>query len=183
MMIKYSTHSHDDTSHNVTLVPRLEYSEALLAGIIRDLRARKAGVKSLNKKMLVSESGKTMLCSVELERTLAFSLETLLQVRQKIRSIAGVASIPRLLPPAIPAVRVVSAQIYSTMPECSKKLCELSVHLGSIVLDSASISTAKFDFSRSNYESSVFLDKVKLIVDSKINKQYGNLDSFKQKTA
>ena len=182
MMIKYRTSSHDNTCHNVTLVPRLEYSEVLLAGIIRDLRAHKASVKSLNKKMLVSENN-TILCSIKLERTLAFSLETLLQVRQKIRSIAGVASIPRLLPPAIPAVRVISAQIHSTMPECSKKLCELSVHLGSIVLDSASLSTAKFDFSRSNHESSIFLDKVKLIVDSKINKQYGNLDSFKQKTA
>jgi hypothetical protein len=51
--------------------------------------------------------------------------------------------------------------------------------LGSILLDSAALTKAKFDFGNSNDESSIFLDEVKLIVDSKISKQYPNLDFLK----
>jgi len=47
------------------------------------------------------------------------------------------------------------------------------------VLDSATLTKARFDFSQCNEESSSLLNEVKLIVDSKINKQYPNLDFFK----
>jgi len=51
--------------------------------------------------------------------------------------------------------------------------------LGSIVLDSAALTTARFDFSQSNTESSALLNEVKLMVGSKLSKQYPNLDFFK----
>jgi hypothetical protein len=51
--------------------------------------------------------------------------------------------------------------------------------LGSIVLDSAALTKARFDFSQSNNEASIFLDEVKLMVDSKLSKQYPNVDFFK----
>ena len=76
-------------------------------------------------------------------------------------------------------IRTISAQLYEILPECSQKLSELSVHLGSIVLDSATLTKARFDFSLSNEESALLLDEVKLMVDSKISKQYPNLDFFK----
>jgi hypothetical protein len=50
--------------------------------------------------------------------------------------------------------------------------------LGSIALDSATLTTAQFDFSQSNIESSLMLDEVKLMVDSKLSKQYPLLDFF-----
>ena len=50
--------------------------------------------------------------------------------------------------------------------------------MGSIVLDSATLTTAQFDFSQSNTQSSLLLDEVKLMVDSKISKQYPHLDFF-----
>ena len=72
-----------------------------------------------------------------------------------------------------------SVQLFDIIPNCSQKLSELSAHLGSIVLDSAALTKARFDFSQSNEESSALLNEVKLMVDSKINKQYPNLDFFK----
>ena len=41
------------------------------------------------------------------------------------------------------------------------------------------LTTASFDFSQSNNESSTSLNEVKLMVDSKLSKQYPNLDFFK----
>ena len=76
-------------------------------------------------------------------------------------------------------IRTVSAQLFDLIPNCSQKLSEISVHLGSIVIDSAALTTARFDFSQSNYESSSNLNKVKLMVDSKLSKQYPNLDFSK----
>jgi len=46
-------------------------------------------------------------------------------------------------------------------------------------LDSAALTTARFDFIQSNQESATLLDKVKLMADSKLSKQYPNLDFFK----
>ena len=50
-------------------------------------------------------------------------------------------------------------------------------------MDSASITEAQFDFKQSNLDSSTLLDEAKLIVDSKLNKLYPNLDSFIGKNA
>jgi hypothetical protein len=50
-------------------------------------------------------------------------------------------------------------------------------------MDSATITEAKFDFGESNRESQRILDEAKLIVDSKINKQYPNLDLAKSELA
>jgi hypothetical protein len=94
-----------------------------------------------------------------------------------------VTSITEILPSSIHVIRIVSAQLFEILPHCSQKLSELSVHLGSILLDSASLTKAKFDFGNSNDESSIFLDEVKLIVDSKISKQYPNLDFLKSSNA
>ncbi len=68
------------------------------------------------------------------------------------------------------------------MPFSSQKLSELSVHLGSIVLDSAALTKARFDFSTSSHDSAKMIDKVNLIVDSKLSKQYPYLDFSKVST-
>ena len=65
------------------------------------------------------------------------------------------------------------------MTVCRKKLSELSVHLGSIILDSAALTKARFDFSKSNHMSTILLDEVKLMADSKLNKQYPLVDFSK----
>jgi hypothetical protein len=76
-------------------------------------------------------------------------------------------------------IRTVSAQLFVVSPISSQKLSELSVCLGSIVLDSAVLTQARFDFSKSNEKSAILLDEVKLMVNSKLNKQYPIVDFFK----
>ncbi len=183
MLVKCNIDTLDcvNTSHSVTLVPRLEYSINLLDEIVGILTTKRNDLKKSNK-VLVSdfdETDNTHLKAIKLEQTMAFSLEALTQIKKRTGSISDVNSIPEVLPATIPMIRTISAQLFDILPNCSQKLSELSVHLGSIVLDSATLTKARFDFSQSNDESSTLLDEVKLMADSKISKQYPNLDFFK----
>jgi hypothetical protein len=183
MLVKCSvdTFEYENASNSVSLVPRLEYSINLLNDIIDILKIKRHALKKSNKD-LVSDFNDTddlFLKAIELERIIIFSLEILFQIQKRIGCISSVYTIPELLSSAIPLIRITSAQLFEIIPNCSQKLSELSVHLGSIVLDSAVLTKARFDFSQSNEESSILLDEVKLMVDSKINKQYPNLDFFK----
>lgn len=183
MLVKCSvdTFEYENISNSVSLVPRLEYSINLLDEITEILKIKRHDLKKSNKD-LVSDFNNTddiILKAIELEKIIVFSLEILFQIQKRIGNISGVYTIPEIFPSSIPMIRMVSAQLFEIVPYCSQKLSELSVHLGSIVLDSAVLTKARFDFSQSNEESSILLDKVKLMVDSKINKQYPNLDFFK----
>ena len=184
MLVKYSVKTpleDQNTSNSVTLVPRLGYSLNLLEEIIDILKGEKDNLKKSNESIITDFDGtdKTHLKAIKLEHTVIFSLEILLQTKKKMVGITGVNNIPELLPSSIPMIRTVSAQLFDVAPNCSQKLSKLSVHLGSIVLDSAALTKARFDFGQSNEESSALLDEVKLMVDSKISKQYPNLDFFK----
>jgi hypothetical protein len=183
MLVKCNIDAMNDVtiSHSVTLVPRLEYSLNLLDEIVNVLKEKRDDLKKSNKSLVIDfdETDKTHLKAIELERIVALSLEILSQIKKRTGRISGVNSIPEVLPASIPMIRTVSAQLFDIIPSCSQKLSELSVHLGSIVLDSAVLTKARFDFSQSNEESSTLLNEVKLIVDSKISKQYPNLDFFK----
>jgi len=183
MLIKcdVGTLEYANISHSVTLVPRLEYSVNLLDDIIEILKEKRHDLKKSNRSLVADfdETDNTHLKAIELERIIAFSLEILSHIKKRTTRISGVNSIPEILPAVIPMIRTVSAQLFDIVLNCSQKLSELSVHLGSIVLDSAVLTKARFDFSQSNEESSTFLNEVKLMVDSKISKQYPNLDFFK----
>ncbi len=168
-------------SQNVTIVPRLDYSNNLLCGIIDILKSKRNELKKSNQ-IILSEfdlDNKLRRKALEIEKIVAFSVEILVQIQKRTEMISGIISISEILPSAIPMIRTISAQLYDVIPECSQRLSELSVHLGSIVFDSATLTKARFDFSLSNEESAILLDEVKLMVDSKINKQYPNLDFLK----
>ena len=164
-------------SYSVTLVPRLEYSVTILDGIIKILKKKKIDLKKFNDE-LINEGGskKIIFHAVEHERTVLYSLEILKKIRQIIKKISGIHSIPENLSSTVSMSRIASASLYQFLPSCSHKLSELSLHLGSIVLDSAILTKASFNFGESNKESTELLDELNLIVDSKINKQYPNLD-------
>jgi len=182
MMVKsYIEPECEQISNSVTLVPRLEYSSNLLSAIIEILTENLNDLKKSNYDLVIffDETNKNHLSSIGLERLLDFSLEILLQIKKRTIGISNIRSIPEILPSSIPVIRTISAQLFSVIPECSQKLSELSVHLGSIILDSAAITKARFDFSQSNNESTLFLDEVKLMVDSKLCKQYPNVDFSK----
>ena len=183
MLVKSSVNQLEieNISHSVTLVPRWEYSVNLLDGIIDTLKEKQFTLKETNKELVhdFDESDKTMIDSLKLEHLVTYSLEILLHVKKNMNRISNVGTIPEILPSSIPMIRTVSAQLFDIIPNCSQKLSEISVHLGSIVLDSAALSTARFDFSQSNDKSSTSLNEVKLMVGSKLSKQYPNLDFLK----
>jgi hypothetical protein len=183
MLVKCSVNPYEieNISHSVTLVPRLEYSVNLLDEIIDVLNGKQSELKEENKDLIhnFDESDRIQVDSLNLEHLVTFSLEILLCVKKNMKLISNVSTIPEVLPSSIPMIRTVSAQLFDIIPHCSQKLSEISVHLGSIVLDSAALTTARFDFSQSNSESSTLLNEVKLIVGSKLSKQYPNLDFFK----
>ncbi len=181
MSVKCVRMDNENISHSVTLTPRLDYSTSLLDEIVSVISQKRDALKQSNKDLVFDfdETNKTHLQAIEIERIMAFSLEILTIAKRKTKSITNIQSIPKVLPSSIPLIRTISAQLYELVPDSSQKLSELSVHLGSIVLDSAALTHASFDFSQSNTESSTLLDKVKLMVDSKISKQYPNVDFFK----
>jgi hypothetical protein len=183
MLVKCNVNSLEieNISHSVTLVPRLQYSVNLLDEIVDILDNKRGELKKSNKDLVhdFDESDKTHADAIKLEHLVAFCLDILLHVKKKVGKISHVGSIPEVLPSSIPMIRTVSAQLYDIMPSCSQKLSEISVHLGSIALDSAALTTARFDFGQSNTESSSIINEVKLMADSKLSKQYPNLDFFK----
>ena len=183
MLVNYSFDTAEiaNASHSVTLVPRLDYSMNLLDNIIDTLQEKRIELKTVNQYLVIDFDidDQSHVESIELEHLVVYSLETLLKIKNQIGSISGINSIPEILPSSIPMIRTISAKLFVLFPICSQKLSELSVHLGSIVLDSAALTTACFDFSKSNNVSSTLLDEVKLMADSKLNKQYPLVDFFK----
>ena len=180
MLINYSidTIESTNTSHSVTLVPRLDYSVNLLNDIIEILQEKKIELKNVNQYLITdfNENDKFHLKNIKLEYQVVSSLDVLIKIKNQIGSISGINSIPEILPSSIPMIRTISAKLFVLFPLNSQKLSELSVHLGSIVLDSATLTKARFDFSKSNHVSSTLLDEVKLMADSKLNKQYPLVD-------
>jgi len=62
------------------------------------------------------------------------------------------------------------------MPAMDFQLGELSLLLGGIIIDAAHLASTNLDFAKANEVSSRLLDEAKLIADSKIYKQFPNLD-------
>ena len=146
--------NHDTISNSVPLVPRLEYSLNLLNDIIDVIEKKRFDLSNSNQYLIndFDENDESTLDYIKLEQSVAFSLEILFQIKNRTKSISDVTSITKILPSSIHVIRIVSAKVFDILPNCSQKLSELSVHLGSILLDSAALTQAKFDFSNSNDE-------------------------------
>jgi hypothetical protein len=167
-------------SQTVTIIPRLEYAVNLLDEIIAILHQESSSIKKSNQIFMDCDKNiDAYFKPLDLERKMLLSLEILSEIKNRTRLISGIKSIPKVLPVTISLARTVSALLFYQFPICSQKLSELSVHLGSIVFDSGVLTEARFDFAQTNTDSSVMLEKVKLTVDSNLNKQYPNVDFFK----
>lgn len=172
--------------HKNTIMPRFAYSLDLLDMVIDELDKKRTELRKQNLGLYdkyEDDFGFDFKKRIELEADVCIALESLWQIQKKMHSVSDIVSITTLLPSTTSIVRVVSSRLFSSFPSYSQSLCELSTILGSIVMDSATITEAKFDFAESNKESQRILDEAKLIVDSKINKQYPNLDFAKPELA
>ena len=136
-------------SQTRTIVPRLYYSNNLLAEIMKDLETEKSNLIKSNKLLLsgLDEQDPTCFKAIDLERKVSFSIEILCFIQKRIGAISRIDEIPKTFPSLVPMMRTISAQLVDILPNSSKHLSELSVHLGSIVLDYATLTTAQFDFS------------------------------------
>lgn len=185
MMVQFDSVYSDGVVHTSTLMPRLTYSSRILEELISQINKKRKITRNLNRSFLIEydEADIRDKNALELERTLVFSLEMLECIQNRITAISNITNIPKQLSTIIPVLRTISAKLFGVFAEISQRLNELSIYLGSVILDSAALTNAKFDFSQSNLESSYLLDEVKLIADSKISKQYPNLDFLKPANA
>lgn len=159
----------------IAITPRLRYSLSLIDEVIEitedELQKLHAGNKNF-----VSCSERIISSNLENERTLFLTCLSLIELKKRIKGIQGVYEVPKTLLLSVPLIRYLSSSLFNQIPICSQKLNELSVSLGSLILDSAIISGASVDLRTATRQSSEFIDEVKLMVNSKINKLYPNLE-------
>lgn len=111
-----------------------------------------------------------------IEMTVTCLLNALLAAKSKMLVSSDVSSMPESLLLVLYVVRTAGARLIDVAPDCSHDLSRVSMQLGSIIVDAAILTGAKFDLGRSNAEASILLDKIKLTTDSKLRKQYPNLE-------
>lgn len=168
------------TVHPNTIMPRLEYSQKLLRSILSKLKKEQSLIKKQNTALLnLPEYRINDIQHVDYQRKIDVAVESLSRIDKTLGLATGMYSIPHILPSIIPIIRIISASLYPILPTSSTDLGNLSTMLGSIITDSAIITGAKLDFESFNHESTLLLDKVKLIVESKINKLHPNLETLK----
>ena len=91
----FCTLEYSNTSHFVTLVPRLEYSTHLLDEISVILKKKRDDLKKSHKSFVdFNEIGDIELQAIKLERTVSFSLEVLTLIKKRTKKISNVNSIP-----------------------------------------------------------------------------------------
>ncbi|TBR11334.1 MAG: hypothetical protein EPO62_02050 [Candidatus Nitrosotenuis sp.] len=164
----------------LTIKPRLEYSVYLTQSIFDKLQkqwvlARKSNLKSYLQNDGAKEDHEFNK-QVEYEGTLTSAITAIKMIQKRLESVSQISNITETVSPMISILRTVNSNIYLTSPQISQDFIELSGILGSIVMDSGSLIEAKFDFKQTNLESKQILDEVNLISESKIRKQYPNLN-------
>lgn len=165
----------------LTIKPRLEYSAYLTQSIFDKLQkqwvlARKSNLKFYLQNEGALEENYEFNKQVEFEGTLTSAITAIKMIQKRLDSISQISNITETVSPMISILRTVNSNIYLTSPDISQDFIELSGILGSIVMDSGSLIEAKFDFKQTNLESKQILDEVNLIAESKIRKQYPNLN-------
>ena len=172
--------------HKNTIMPRFTYCLDLLDMVLDELDKKRTDLRNQNLGLYDKYDNDfdfDFKKRIELESDVCIALESLWQIQQMMHSVSDIGSITTLLSSTTSIIRMISSRLFSSFPNYSQSLCELSAILGSVVMDSATITEAKFDFAESNKASQRILDEAKLIVDSKINKQYPNLDFAKPELA
>lgn len=164
----------------MTIKPRLEYGVYLVRRILEKLHVEYKKTLGSNLRFY-SQNENAAMESLEFkkqtqsEANLLCAIEALKIVENRLTSISQLSNVTEILP-LVALVRIVNSNIYSFMPDISGDFVELSGILGSMATDSGSLVEATFDFKQTNLESNQILTKVNLIVDSKLSKQYPNLN-------
>ncbi|MEM3064336.1 MAG: hypothetical protein QW177_03085 [Candidatus Nitrosotenuis sp.] len=162
----------------LSIKPRLEYCSYLVDAALDGLAKRYKKTRASNLDAYSKEDVadlKEFKKQVELESDLLRASEILNVVKKRLKSIRSLNNIAKNVSPLVSLIRIINSGIYPNTPR-SHDLIELSTTLGSIVMDSGCLAEAKFDFKQTNLESTQILAEVNLIVESKIGKQYPQLN-------
>lgn len=162
----------------LSIKPRLEYCSYLVDVISDKLKQRYEKTKESNTNAYSQKDATKspqFKKQVESEFDLLRASEILRTVKKRLRSITRLSNIAENVSPLISLIRTINSSVYSSIPH-NHDLIELSTTLGSIVMDSGCLAEAKFDFKQTNLESAQILTEVNLIVESKIRKQYPQLN-------
>lgn len=164
-----------------TILPRIAFCTKLLDSVIEEIDTKSQLVKIENSRLYRTDS--LLEVSVDLERRLYFAQGSLTQIRYNLQSITGIWNIPLVLSASVPLIRATNSKLHGLIPDMDSRLAELSAIIGSIIMDSASITEARVNFKAINSESGRIQDEAKLMADSKISKLYPNLDLLKESHA
>ncbi|MGI0087353.1 MAG: hypothetical protein ACREBI_05280 [Nitrosotalea sp.] len=175
----------DETRNQIvrasTIKPRLDYATEIVDGMLEILVQKRRDLNASNLAFYsrsdgTTESLKALERKVWHELEISYAVESLRQVRRSLDSIAGMGNVPAGLAPTISIVRTVRSRMLSLLPVIDFQLGDLSLLLSGVIIDAAHLASSNLDFERANEESRRLLDEAKLIADSKIYKQFPNLD-------
>jgi hypothetical protein len=164
-----------------TIKPRIDYATEIVDSLLDVLVKNRHDVnvnnldmyKKLDKGFQVSS---TLEKQVRYELELSYTIESLRQVRRSLDCIVGLGNVPTVLSPTISIVRTIRSKLLALIPAMDFQLGELSLLLSGIIIDAAHLASTNLDFAKANEASGRLLDEAKLIADSKIYKQFPNLD-------
>ena len=174
----------DETANTVmrasTLKPRLDYATTLVDKILDTLTQKRFEINKTNLEfyvktnegIIISEFKEKLVSELEVSR----AIESLRQARRCLDSVFGLGNIILVLAPTISIVRTVRSQLYGLLADTDVSLGELSLVLGGLIIDAGQLIGANLDFKEANRQSCKLLDEAKLIADSKIYKQFPNVD-------
>lgn len=166
----------------LTIKPRLEYSAFLANSILKKLQKEQKLIKASNRQFYLENEGMVadnakFKEAIYLETCIACAIETIKITQRRLNSVSNISDLSQIASPLVSVVRTMSSNLYLGLPQISRDLVELSGLLGSIVMDSGSLSEVTFDFKHTNLESRHILAEVNLIVESKIRTSYPNLST------
>ena len=150
-----------------TIKPRIDYATEIVDSLLDVLVQHRHDV---------TQNNIDLYKQVRYELELSYTIESLRQIRRSLDCIVGLGNVPTVLSPTISVVRTIRSKLLALMPAMDFQLGELSLLLGGIIIDAAHLGSTTLDFAKANEVSSRLLDEAKLIADSKINKQFPNLD-------
>lgn len=163
-----------------TLKPRLDYAATLVDTILDTLVKKRFELSKTNlvlyTKTKESKTRSDFKENLASELEVSHAIESLRQARRCLDSVFGLGNIILVLAPMISIVRTVRSQLYGLLAETDVSLGELSLVLGGLIIDAGQLTGANLDFKEANKQSCRLLDEAKLIADSKIYKQFPNVD-------
>ena len=161
------------------ILARLELATGALDSAIASVRGQVRDVRARNRRLAprYDPCNEVHAKSMGLEHVMSVMLEALVRARRRMATPVTARQMPHVLLPALYVVRTAHMQLArDAAPECQRSLHDASAHLGGIILDAATISCSNLRLDRSNAEVSAIFDQAKLIVDSKLRKQYDKLE-------